>query len=47
MSLDRELNKRAESKCELCSSDEHLTVYTLAPQKDESLDKSLLVPHFL
>jgi len=42
MSLERELNKRADSKCELCSNDEHLEVYTLAPAKEESLNKSLL-----
>ncbi|MEH6534995.1 MAG: PhnA domain-containing protein [Psychroserpens sp.] len=42
MSLERELNKRADSKCELCGNDEHLEVYTLAPTKDESLNKSLL-----
>ena len=42
MSLERELNKRADSKCELCGNDEHLEVYTLAPIKDESLNKSIL-----
>ncbi|WP_033959968.1 PhnA domain-containing protein [Psychroserpens jangbogonensis] len=42
MSLERELNKRADSKCELCGNDEHLKVYTLAPIKDESLNKSIL-----
>ncbi|MFT6843758.1 MAG: protein PhnA, partial [Psychroserpens sp.] len=42
MSLERELGKRADSKCELCGSVEHLQVHTLAPIKDESLDKSLL-----
>ena len=42
MSLERELGKRAGSKCELCGSVEHLQVHTLAPIKDESVDKSLL-----
>nr|WP_321232312.1 PhnA domain-containing protein [uncultured Psychroserpens sp.] len=42
MSLERELNKRADGKCELCSNDEHLEVYTLAPAKEERLNKSLL-----
>tara|TARA_B100000809_G_scaffold256921_1_gene297625 strand:+ start:294 stop:872 length:579 start_codon:yes stop_codon:yes gene_type:complete len=42
MSLERELSKRANSKCELCGSIEHLQVHTLAPIKDESLNKSLL-----
>ncbi|MFT5846602.1 MAG: protein PhnA [Psychroserpens sp.] len=42
MSLERELGKRADSKCELCGRVEHLKVHTLAPIKDESLNKSLL-----
>ncbi len=42
MSLERELKKRAENKCELCISDEHLQIYTLAPHKDEDLKKSLV-----
>ena len=42
MSIDRELKKRADNKCELCGNDEHLETHTLAPIKDESLDKSLL-----
>ena len=42
MSLERELYKRADNKCELCAADEHLQVYTLAPQKDPNLIKSLV-----
>lgn len=42
MSLERELYKRADNKCELCANDEHLQVYTLAPQKDKALQKSLV-----
>jgi len=42
MSLDRELYKRADNKCELCANEEHLQIYTLAPQKDETLKKSLV-----
>ncbi len=41
MSLAREFQKRSEGKCELCSSDEHLKIYTLAPHKDQDLNKSL------
>ncbi len=41
MSIERELKKRSDSKCELCSSDENLQVYVLAPAKSESLDKSI------
>lgn len=43
MSLERELYKRADNKCELCSNDEHLQVYILAPHKDQGLKKSLVV----
>jgi protein PhnA len=42
MSLERELYKRADNKCELCASEEHLQVYTLAPQKDVNANKSLV-----
>ncbi|WP_452600787.1 PhnA domain-containing protein [Pontimicrobium sp. MEBiC06410] len=42
MSLERELKKRADNKCELCSNDEHLEIYTLAPHKDQNLKKSIV-----
>lgn len=42
MSLERELKKRSDSKCELCGNEEALQVYTLPPAKTESLDKSIL-----
>ncbi|MEP3838118.1 MAG: PhnA domain-containing protein [Algibacter sp.] len=42
MSLERELYKRANNKCELCGSEEHLKIHTLLPQKDEALNKSLV-----
>lgn len=41
MSIERELKKRSDSKCELCSSDENLQVHVLAPAKTESLDKAI------
>ena len=41
MSLERELNKRADGKCELCSNDENLQLHTLAPRKDKSLKETL------
>jgi protein PhnA len=41
MSLERELNKRADGKCELCKNEEHLQLYTLAPRKDQSLIETL------
>jgi len=42
MSLEREIYKRADNKCELCAADEHLQIHTLAPQKDLNLNKSLV-----
>ncbi len=42
MSLERELKKRSDSKCELCTNDENLQVYVVPPSKTESLDKALM-----
>jgi protein PhnA len=42
MSLERDLKKRSDSKCELCASEENLQVYILPPTKTESLDKAIL-----
>ncbi len=42
MSLERDLKKRSDSKCELCTSEENLQVYILPPTKTESLDKAIL-----
>lgn len=42
MSLDRELNKRANNACELCKNDEQISIYTLAPVKDKSLNRSIV-----
>ena len=41
MSLERELSKRADGKCELCHNKEHLQLHTLAPRKDQSLKETL------
>lgn len=41
MSIERELKKRSDSKCELCGTEEHLQVYVLLPAKTESLDKAI------
>ncbi|MBQ0768256.1 MAG: PhnA domain-containing protein [Bizionia sp.] len=43
MSLERELNKRADNKCELCTNIEQLEIYTLEPAKDKSLKHALTV----
>lgn len=42
MSLERELKKRSNSVCELCSSNENLQVYVVPPSKDERLENTLL-----
>lgn len=42
MSIERELKKRSDSKCELCNTDENLHIYTLAPKKEENLEKSIM-----
>ncbi|MCK0107830.1 PhnA domain-containing protein [Flavobacteriaceae bacterium S0825] len=42
MSLERELKKRSNSVCELCSSDENLQVYVVPPSKDENLENALM-----
>jgi protein PhnA len=42
MSLERELKKRSDNKCELCSNEENLQVYNLPPSKTESLDKAIM-----
>ena len=41
MSLERELKKRSDSKCELCTNEENLQVYILPPSKKESLDTTV------
>jgi protein PhnA len=43
MSLEKDLHKRSNSKCELCSNTENLIVYEVAPQKNGGLEESLLV----
>ena len=43
MSIDQALLKRADNKCELCSSQEALVTYDVPPITLKSLDKSLLV----
>lgn len=38
-----ELIKRSNGVCELCSSAEDLTVYTVAPKTEESIDNSIVI----
>ena len=41
MSIERELNKRSGSKCELCGAEENLKVYQVLPTKKGGLDESI------
>lgn len=43
MSLDRELHKRANAVCELCGSDDNLSVYEIPPVFESSADKAVLL----
>jgi protein PhnA len=42
MSIERELNKRSGSKCELCGATENLKVYEVLPTKKGGIDESIL-----
>ncbi len=42
MSIDRELNKRSGSKCELCSATENLKVFEVPPTKKGGIEESIL-----
>jgi protein PhnA len=42
MSIERELNKRSGSKCELCGTEENLKVYQVLPTQKGGLDESIL-----
>lgn len=43
MSIETELQSRCESKCELCSSTVHLSVYEIPPESNGSPEKSVLI----
>ncbi|MFC7356483.1 PhnA domain-containing protein [Jejudonia soesokkakensis] len=45
MSVERELKKRANSQCELCGNEDHLTIYELPNSSEykEEVEKNLLV----
>ena len=42
MSIERKLNKRSGSKCELCGATENLLVYEVLPTKKGGLDESIM-----
>lgn len=42
MSIERELNKRSGSKCELCGAEENLKAYQVLPTKKGGIDEAVL-----
>ncbi|RZM04951.1 MAG: PhnA protein, partial [Pedobacter sp.] len=43
MKLEEQLRKRSEDKCELCGSDEQLSVYEVPPQTQNTAEECVLV----
>lgn len=43
MSISRALNKRSNSKCELCGNSENLSAYTVAPKSGEKLEDQIAI----
>lgn len=43
MSIEKELQTRSESKCELCGATNNLDVYEIKPTKNGSADESILI----
>ena len=43
MSIEKQLHERSTSTCELCTSTENLTVYTLPNSPDQSADTAILI----
>jgi len=43
MSLERDLSKRAENKCELCGSEENLSIFTIPDSPTEGLKANILL----
>lgn len=43
MSTEKELQSRSESKCELCSATENLTVYEIPPESNGNPEQSVLI----
>ena len=43
MSTEQILLQRSDSKCELCTSEQNLTVYNLPPESEDSAEKSVLL----
>ncbi len=45
MSVEREVKKRADNKCELCTANEHLSVYEVPSSPKGGLEASILACH--
>lgn len=45
MSISRELEKRSESKCELCGSTEKLSTYVVSPKSEDNLENQVSTCH--
>ena len=43
MSIEKELQARSESKCELCTATENLAVYEVPPESNGSAEKSIFI----
>jgi len=43
MSLETELKKRSETKCELCSAIDNLNVYQVPPEAEATIENSILL----
>ena len=43
MSIEKELQARSESKCELCTATENLSVYEVPPESNGTAEKSIFI----
>ena len=43
MSLEAELEKRSESKCELCRTSDNLNIYLVPPESESTVDNSVFL----
>jgi len=43
MSVENELKNRSDSKCELCSAEDNLSVYLVPPKLEATIDNSVLL----
>ena len=43
MSTEQTLLQRSDAKCELCTSEQNLSVYNLPPESEDSAEKSILL----